>query len=235
MATSNEGPTRKEGEAAAGKRKEPPHQDEADSGDVSPDEEGPSLHDLSRTEKKRNREKKRREDVNHGFDQLMSLIFMIDPELKTEAEDRKKNSLGDGPKAKPEAPLLSRIELINAAIATLQRVHYENTKRKMTIALLSNGLFYPDNGGVGRPLPAFMPPLAPHVYPQSMAIPPTLQVIQCRRLHSLTNAFALPFISSASCFFLLSESPRTATAVEYCCFAGRPSRRRCAARDSSKR
>lgn len=177
MATCNEELTGEEGESATGKRKEPPHQDEADSSDASPDEEGPSLHDLSRSEKKRNREKKRREDVNQGIDQLMSLIFMIDPELKAEADDRQRKTHRDVvPKAKPEA-LLSRIELINAAVATLQRVHDENEKRKMAITFLSKGLVHTKNGGSGPPHPV-LPPLTP--YPQNMARPPDMQVLPIR-------------------------------------------------------
>jgi hypothetical protein len=198
MTTSYEELTVKEGGPATGKRKEPPHQDEADFGDASPHKEAPSLHDLSRSEKKREREKKRREDVNRGFDHLMSLIFMIDPELKAEAEDRQRKSLGDLLKTKPEALLLSRIELINAAIATLQRVHDENEKRKMTIAVLSKGLLYTNSGSAGPP-PPVMPPMAPHVYSHNMARPPNMQVIPYRFYLLAISALTSAFISSASC------------------------------------
>lgn len=43
---------------------------------------------LSRSERKREREKKRRSDVNKGFDNLMRLLLEIDPEVRRDAEDR---------------------------------------------------------------------------------------------------------------------------------------------------
>ena len=44
------------------------------------------LSRMSRSERKRHREKKRRSDVNKGFDDLMSLLIEIDPDVRAEAE-----------------------------------------------------------------------------------------------------------------------------------------------------
>lgn len=105
--------------------------------------------ELSRSERKCLREKKRRNDVNRGLDQLLSLVFEIDPEIKLEAEERVKKTHGVLTKALRESPLLSRLELVNHAIATLERVHKENEERKRVISHLSRGLL----AGGGNPAP----------------------------------------------------------------------------------
>lgn len=94
----------------------------------------------ARTERKRNREKQRRSDVNKGLDQLIYLVFAIDPQLKKEAEERAKKNPHGGRSLTADNALLSRVELLNCAVATLQHVHQENEERKMVIARLAEGL-----------------------------------------------------------------------------------------------
>jgi hypothetical protein len=68
----------------------------------------------------------------------MSLVFTIDPQLKAEAEDRHRNKI-HMTMSEPEA-VLNRVELINAAIAPLHRVHHhENEERKLVIGHLAKG------------------------------------------------------------------------------------------------
>lgn len=88
---------------------------------------------MSRSERKRHREKKRRSDVNKGFDELMSLLLEIDPEVRADAEERAskgqcKRSLGAH-----EENVLSRVDLIATAVRVLRRVHTENEKHKKMI------------------------------------------------------------------------------------------------------
>lgn len=59
---------------------------EAVSSDDPPSEQ--EVAAMSRSERKRHREKKRRSDVNKGFDELLSLLLDIDPEVRADAEER---------------------------------------------------------------------------------------------------------------------------------------------------
>ena len=94
---------------------------------------------MSRSERKRHREKKRRSDVNKGFDELMGLLLDIDPEVRAEAEERAskgqcKRSLGAH-----EDNVLSRVDLIATAIKVLKRVNGENEKHKKMVEDLLKG------------------------------------------------------------------------------------------------
>lgn len=137
-----------------------------------------SLVELSRSERKRHREKKRRSDVNRGLDQLMDLVFLIDPELKLEAEDRAQKASG-GRTTSSDPPLLSRVELINSAVATLERVHRENEERKMVIAHLARGLLAGGNGngsGGADAAAAAAAPLPPNSMQSAFPTPRDIQV-----------------------------------------------------------
>ena len=114
--------------------------------EVEEGETAASLAEESRAERKRHREKKRRNDVNKGLDQLMELVFIIDPQLKFEAEERARKASG-GRTSNTDAPLLSRVELINSAVVTLERVYRENEERKMVIGHLAGGLLAGNGGG----------------------------------------------------------------------------------------
>ena len=164
---------------ATGKRKEPPHHDDGPararaSSDVGESYATSTFIEISRSEKKREREKKRRSDLNEGLDKLMTLVFTIDPQLKADLEERHKGSHHSRAMNREEPEImLSRIELINAAIATLQRVHRENEENKMVISLLTKGLRATD-GGSGGPL---QPASFATAHPQQVARPPVIQVI----------------------------------------------------------
>ena len=62
-----------------------PKEDPKDKGD-----DGPKLAQ-SRSEKKRDREQKRRNQLNDGLDKLTEVIFSVDPDLKAAARARSLN------------------------------------------------------------------------------------------------------------------------------------------------
>lgn len=95
---------------------------------------------LTRAEKKRDREKQRRSEINQGYDHLLDLLFRIDPKIRREAEVQAK-------RGKEDQPLLNRLEIINSACAVLERIHNENEERKMVILHLSRGLLASGNNG----------------------------------------------------------------------------------------
>jgi Helix-loop-helix DNA-binding domain len=92
------------------------------------------LAKMSRSERKRHREKKRRSDVNKGFDDLMALLLEIDPTVRAEAEDRARRGQWKGTFGAQEDSMLSRVDLISRAVDVLRRVHCENEERKQIIA-----------------------------------------------------------------------------------------------------
>lgn len=83
-----------------------------------------ALAHMSRSERKRHREKKRRNDLVKGFDDLTALLIEVDT---TEAADRARR--GEG----ADEHLLSRVELISRTVHVLGRVHKENEERKLII------------------------------------------------------------------------------------------------------
>jgi hypothetical protein len=113
--------------------REPEVDDDADLEGMSSGE----LAKLSRSERKRHREKKRRSDVNKGFDDLMTLLLEIDPTVRAEAEERARRGQWKGSFGAHEDNLLSRVDLISRAVEVLGRVHRENEERKLIIASLT--------------------------------------------------------------------------------------------------
>jgi hypothetical protein len=97
------------------------------------------LSKLSRSERKRHREKKRRSDVNKGFDDLMNLLVEIDPKVRIEAEERARRGQWKGSIGAQEDNLLSRVDLITRTVDVLRRVHRENEERKVIIMELARG------------------------------------------------------------------------------------------------
>jgi hypothetical protein len=97
------------------------------------------LSKLSRSERKRHREKKRRSDVNKGFDDLMNLLVEIDPKVRIEAEERARRGQWKGSIGAQEDNLLSRVDLITRTVDVLRRVHQENEERKVIIMELARG------------------------------------------------------------------------------------------------
>jgi hypothetical protein len=87
----------------------------------------------SRSERKRFREKKRRSDVNKGFEDLMNLLMEIDPEVRAVAEERARRGTWKGSLGGQEDSIMSRVDLIGRAVAVLRRIHQENEQRKVLI------------------------------------------------------------------------------------------------------
>jgi hypothetical protein len=69
------------------------------------------LAQMSRSERKRHREKKRRNKVNAGFDDLKALLVRIDPEMNDSEE-------------------LNRVDLIARAVAVMKQLFEENESIK---------------------------------------------------------------------------------------------------------
>lgn len=101
-------------------------------GDIDP----AKLATMSRSERKRYREKKRRSDVNKGFDDLMNLLIEIDPAVRAEAEERARRGQWKGSLGAQEDNLLSRVDLIGRTVKVLRRLHQENEQRKVIIGQL---------------------------------------------------------------------------------------------------
>ena len=133
------------------------HHEGKDSEDASTASEGPTkrnkkVHDgsdeertphpidlskLSRSERKRHREQKRRSDVNKGFEALMTILIQIDPQVKHEAQERARRGLSKGgPAGAHDDNLLSRVDLVNRTAEVLRRIHQENEQRKKIIETL---------------------------------------------------------------------------------------------------
>ena len=100
----------------------------SDAGDLSQDDPN-----LSRSERKRNREQHRRNEVTNGLDALASMLSTVDPARMKGGRWTSKKETGDGGVA------MSRVELLNHALETLERLHKENEARKDIIAELSKG------------------------------------------------------------------------------------------------
>lgn len=116
------------------------------------------LAKMSRSERKRHREKKRRSDVNKGFDDLMNLLLEIDPVVRAEAEDRARRGQWKGNLGAQEDNLLSRVELIGRTVDVLRRVHKENEERKQIIEKLLQQ----------KPTTTTAPAPAPHAFHVSL-------------------------------------------------------------------
>lgn len=118
--------------ASAASKKRQRGSEEGDDIEIDP----AKLATMSRSERKRYREKKRRSDVNKGFDDLMNLLIEIDPEVRAEAEERARRGQWKGTMGAQEENLLSRVDLIGRTVSVLRRLHQENEQRKMIIERL---------------------------------------------------------------------------------------------------
>jgi hypothetical protein len=114
-------------------KKKRDREDEEEIEDISAD----NFAKMSRSERKRHREKKRRSDVNRGFDELMTLLLEIDPQVRLEAEERARRGQWKGTFGAHEENLLSRVDLIGRTVEVLRRIHRENEERKHIIASLT--------------------------------------------------------------------------------------------------
>lgn len=126
---------------------------------------------VDRAERKREREKKRRFDLNGAFDQLKELIFRINPEVRKEAEQR----MAANNKAKNEEQgVFNRLELVLYALNTLEVVYEENEERKMVIQQMARGMLA-DGRKAGITPEALVAPKLPNPAASSFP-PPDIQV-----------------------------------------------------------
>lgn len=96
------------------------------------------LSQMSRSERKRHREKKRRSDVNKGFEDLTTLLWEIDPSIRAEADDRAQKGQSKGHySGVVEDATLSRVDLISRTVQLLRRLHVENERNKAIIGAIS--------------------------------------------------------------------------------------------------
>ena len=109
---------------------------------------------MTRSQRKCHRERRRRSEVNKGFDDLTSLLWEIDATtLRAEIENRaqrgkKKSTLPT------EDVILSRVDLINFSISLLRRLHSENEQRKEIITSLTRTGTSTFEPGVNLTLPS---------------------------------------------------------------------------------
>ena len=97
---------------------------------------------MSRSERKKFREKKRRSDVNKGFDELMSLLVKVDPTIKAEMEEQekcKKNYNKASHSSEGENLALNRVDLISRTVTVIARMYRQNEDQKALIAKLAQG------------------------------------------------------------------------------------------------
>jgi hypothetical protein len=97
---------------------------------------------MTRSERKKYREKKRRSDVNKGFDELLTLLIRVDPDLKGEIEEQekaKKHQSKSSHSVDGDNHVLNRVDLISRTTIALGRMHRQNQEQKALIAELSQG------------------------------------------------------------------------------------------------
>lgn len=205
-----------DGDASSSKRSR-------DAASDSPDDEAlvlegmtpEELARMSRSERKRHREKKRRSDVNKGFDELMTLLLEIDPSVRAEAEERARRGQWKGQLGAQEDNLLSRVDLISRTVEVLRRVHRENEERKLIIASLTRGGAATSAGGLGSSMgstgfglsagPASLGPTSDEVRTFSgITIPFSCHLLTFRILTDLSHAsscnnsnFSFPGVANA--------------------------------------
>ena len=94
---------------------------------------------MSRSEKKKHREQKRRKQVNKGLDELMALLVEIDPSIKSTDGDKSRQGQAKAPPDEKHGdhPLLNRVDLISRTVSVLDRLYRENKQQKLIIEQLS--------------------------------------------------------------------------------------------------
>ena len=121
--------------------------DEAEGEYPSPGE----FSQMSRSERKRHREKRRRGQVNSGFDDLKDLLVRIDPEINEREE-------------------INRVDLIGRAVIVMKQLHDENERLKRQIP--ADG----ESDQVTVAMPFLVPrdhyPPAPQIHPHLSHPPP---------------------------------------------------------------
>jgi Helix-loop-helix DNA-binding domain len=101
---------------------------------------------MTRSERKCHRERRRRSEVNKGFDDLTSLLWEIDATtMRTEIENRAQRGKKQA-NLPTEDIFLSRVDLITCTISLLRRLHVENEQLKSVV----NTLTQPSRIGSGQ-------------------------------------------------------------------------------------
>ena len=88
-----------------------------------------------RSERKKEREKKRRGQISNAFEELAAFISQVEPEESGGADPRKKRRKSEGGGAGGDANSgRTRLDLISRALTIMKRLHSENEERKRIIA-----------------------------------------------------------------------------------------------------
>ena len=114
------------------------HKASADRRDNSLLTDREQLASMSRSERKKYREKKRREDVNKGCDELLAILTQVDETIREEIARRRRERKTSG----DVDVVMSRADLIHSATGVIRRLHQENETRKELIKKL-----LPNQGG----------------------------------------------------------------------------------------
>lgn len=126
----------------------------------SPEEASPNSDNLSRSERKRRREMKRRSDVNRGFEELMSLIVRMNPPELHEVTSKEENVNPDK-SASVQVGNLNRVDLMNKAVVIMDRLFQENKKMRRDIQELKMEIKKEQKNEVLMMFPAMVPPETP--------------------------------------------------------------------------
>lgn len=113
----------------------------------------PSEPSTGRLERKRQLEKRRRDDFKEAFDKLNSILLQHDDGFRTEAQQREERVLWRASNRSPKLPkettdnaLFNRVEMVNQAVTTIERVVGENADLRKLVATLQAG-----NGDTAAP------------------------------------------------------------------------------------
>eukprot|EP00543_Licmophora_paradoxa_P009170 CAMPEP_0202448492 /NCGR_PEP_ID=MMETSP1360-20130828/7304_1 /ASSEMBLY_ACC=CAM_ASM_000848 /TAXON_ID=515479 /ORGANISM="Licmophora paradoxa, Strain CCMP2313" /LENGTH=264 /DNA_ID=CAMNT_0049066091 /DNA_START=325 /DNA_END=1119 /DNA_ORIENTATION=+ len=94
---------------------------------------------MDKAQRKRERERQRRNEVNQGFDDLLALLVSIDPAIRKEVSRREEaKHFHEGKKGNPDTDtqLVNRVEVMAKTSEVLMRLHHENEERKALVEKL---------------------------------------------------------------------------------------------------
>ena len=94
-----------------------------------------------KSERKRQREKQRRSELTNAFDDLSALVLKMDT-AADEEEPNKKNrrlSAGRSEHDNEHSGGMTRVDLINRALAIMNRMHKENSELKAELSRSRGG------------------------------------------------------------------------------------------------
>lgn len=152
---------------------------------VDHDDDYPSpceFSQMSRSERKRHREKKRRNQVNAGFDDLKDLLLRIDPETSDRGDD------------------INRVDLIGRAVMVMKRLQNDNEalRRQWTHQGSTGSIVNEDDDLVTMAVPYLVPkehqyiPSPPLYHSNSHQAPPPQQHRHPEDPHHLHHQYHYP-------------------------------------------